>query len=91
VFMLIHVGQLALDVDEDLLPHGKLKLDNSQLSPFVTKGSTMCEGNVVRWGNVDAREKILHRRYLERLHSEDEGSDSVLVSDSAVFGHSLSQ
>ena len=43
MFVLIHVGKLALDVKEDLLSHGKFELDHSQLSPFVTKGPAMCE------------------------------------------------
>ncbi len=37
VFVLIHIGKLALDVKEDLLPHGKLELDHAQLPLSIAK------------------------------------------------------
>ena len=47
VSVLIRVGELALDKEQDLLPHGKLKLYHAQLPPLIAQRPATCKGDIV--------------------------------------------
>jgi hypothetical protein len=47
VYALIHVGKLALDEKQNLIPHCHLELDRAQLPILVAKGPAACEGDEI--------------------------------------------